>query len=358
MSITLSSVILHRMDHTKELLSLSYELTEVDPVVQITLCDQILRNRGSGRAQQHKFDANEASVVDSAFAAILEKPDDRTVFIDQSQHIALRLYESMKGNVTPGDLLICLFRDGSEAPWLALLKIPPMKGYAQNSVGSEETHDLQIKLNEATILTSGALQKCAFIAPPDLRTEHRDLIVLDRQIGKHGDENSVALFFVKVFLQCVVLPTPRQITFAFERGVKKFVRDNLNALGQDAANAIIAAIAGEVAKLRVDIDEFAASQIPPGVLREMFPDALLANGLPVRVFEPEMAAPSPPPPSSIFTGDNGLTLEIQKSAVAAEKYTKDDDAVPESVTLYEIESFGGKRRFVIVTTSWHEVTGE
>lgn len=211
------------MDHTQGVLDRSNDLTAVAGAAQRTLQAQIATNMGDSRAQRHTFDAATARVVDGATAQILAAPNDARVFIAETRTIAQRLYDSLVPNVSVGDLLAGLFTIDDGPPWLALLKMQPEKGYVQQVHGSADAADRRFEIDETTILTSGVLQKCAFIPPPALRTPGHDLTVLDEQSGGGAHAGPIAAFFLKTFLQCAVPPTPRQQTRSFVRETRAFV---------------------------------------------------------------------------------------------------------------------------------------
>lgn len=355
MTIALSAVILHRMDHTTGLWRPSYRLTEVVGDARVTLQKQLRNNRTNGRAQQHRFAASPDGIVADASRAILARPTDEPLFIEESQRIARQLLDSMVPGAKPGDLLACLFTDGAGPPWLALLKMQSETAYVQETLGAIETRDLHYRLDETTIFTSGVLQKCAFVAPAALRTPQSDLIVHDQQASPTDRENPIAAYFLRGFLGCDAPLTPRQVTFRFQRGTAQFVAENRDVLGRDVQQAITAGVREEIRRSEIDIDEFASRYIPVPELREPFAQALLAQGVPGRVFEPEVAEPTPQQPLIGFAGDHGLRLEIEREAYLP-GVRPIDEPVPDGIGLYEIPSFGDKRRFVLATTGWDETT--
>lgn len=355
MAIALSAVILHRMDHTTGLWRPSYQLTEVAGNARATLQKQIRDNRANGRAQQHRFASSPGGIVANACQAILACPTDKALFIEQTQRIARQLLDSMVPGAKPGDLLACLHADGAEPPWLALLKMQSETAYVQETLGAVETRDLRYRLDETTIFTSGVLQKCAFVAPPSLRTPQRDLIVHDQQASPTDRENPIAAYFLRGFLGCDAPLTPRQVTFRFQRGTAQFVAENRDLLGREVQQAITAGVREEIRKAEIDIDDFADRYIPLPELREPYAQALLAQGVPGRVFEPEVAEPTPQRSLIAFAGDHGLRLEIEREAYLP-GVRQIDEPVPDGIGLYEIPSLGGKRRFVVTTTGWDETT--
>lgn len=355
MTIALSAVILHRMDYTADLWRPSYRLTEVVGDACVTLQKQLRNNHTNGRAQQHRFAASPGGIVADASRAILARPTDEPLFIEESQRIARKLLDSMVPGAKPGDLLACLYTDDAGPPWLALLKMQSETAYVQETLGAVETRDLHYRLDETTIFTSGVLQKCAFVAPPSLRTPHRDLMVHDQQASPTDRENPIAAYFLRGFLGCDVPLTARQATHRFRAETLKFVRAHRDILGRAVETAIAAALREEVRRPEIDIDDFADRHIPAPELREQYAQALLDQGVPGRVFAPAVVEPEPQRPTITFTGDHGLRLEIEQEAYLR-GVRQINEPVPDGIGLYEIPSLGGRRRFVITTTGWDDTT--
>ncbi len=140
-SIDLTSVILHRMDHTQDMLDLSNAPTGVAGAARGTLRTQIATNLGDSGAQRHIFDPATARLVDGAALRILGQPNDTPTFVAETRAIAEHLYDSLVPNAAPGDLLAGLFSIDGGSPWLVLLKMQPEKGYVQQVHGSADTAD-------------------------------------------------------------------------------------------------------------------------------------------------------------------------------------------------------------------------
>lgn len=353
MTIALSAVILHRMDHTQGVLDRSNDLTAVAGAAQRTLQAQIATNMGDSRAQRHTFDAATARVVDGATAQILAAPNDARVFIAETRTIAQRLYDSLVPNVSVGDLLAGLFTIDDGPPWLALLKMQPEKGYVQQVHGSADAADRRFEIDETTILTSGVLQKCAFIPPPALRTPGHDLTVLDEQSGGGAHAGPIAAFFLKTFLQCAVPPTPRQQTRSFVRETRAFVDAHPDLGGRAVRDTIIAAARAATEAPRLAIEEFARTHISAEDLRAQYLAALRTGGIAADVFTPELPEPRRQP-RLVLEGD-GVRVEIDPQRYFREIRPLNDDTLPAGTVLYAIENFGGARRLVLRATDLTEV---
>ncbi len=353
MSIELVAVILHRMDHTKDVLDLSDDLTGIAGKARTTLASQIATNLGDSRAQRHTFDATAARVVDLAATRILEQPNDTACFIAATRVIAEHLYRSLVANATVGDLLASLFSVDGGPPQLALLKMQSETGYVQQVLGSSDTGDRRFEIDAATILTSGILHKCAFVLPSAARSVGHDLTVLDQQSGGGDHEGPIAAFFLKAFLECAVPPTPRELSRNFLKETRKFVGAHSELGSQANRDGIISAAKVSIASPEVAIEAFARDHIPVEALRAPYLEALRVGGVSADVFVPEL--PQQRSVRRLVLESDGVRIEIEPERYVPEIRSLNDGTLPAGTVLFEIERFGGARQFVLRTATLTEV---
>lgn len=348
MTLSIASIILHQMDHIAERLVLSDLTTTMNPATSLALGKQVVTNRDHKRAQRFAFDSATPNVVNDAFGTILQQPDDERIFIAQSRIVAVRLYETIRGNknVSVGDLLLCLFREDGGDPWLAILKMQPESAYVRRVEGDQAAHTLRVVLEVTDqTLTSGVLQKSAFLLPPALRRDDHAITVLDQQADQRG-ENKIALFFLKDFLQCQVAPTERQMTVTFLRGTRKFAAERGAEWPLETRESLSEVLPHIEYGQEVDVEGFARSHIPAPD-REEYVAFLDAQGLPTHVFVPQPPRGRAKVRYKYFEGDNGLLVRIEEDAWGAGK-TVEEQAQPE----------GGQTIVRIRTTLWRDVTEE
>lgn len=318
-SLSIRQMIVHKLDHrAKPAPELASMLTPNDPKAVEFILKQIGDNREHRRSRHATF-ANPATnqlmqTIDALFAQAASSAD----FIAHSQVIAQVLFDAMLPNrkISPGDLVICLYDDGSGCPdpALALLKLDPQSGFrgVTRTIGSQT----QVVLEEVTdVLASGELQKCAFVAPPSQRaTLGHDLVVLDQQTGRFNSVRQVASFFVSSFLQCEVGLNRADLTY-------RFLNDSLawgdaqpgwgGAMRWRFKERVYQALANEL----VDVVAVAEEMIAADDEREAYIDHLRDRGLRELTFRPDPEMRERLSEYIMFEGDDGLRLRVRQSAL-------------------------------------------
>ncbi len=264
-SMSLMYVIMHLMDHHNDVLTLSNGLTIADQTTQDALCEQMRENRNYTYAQPFIFDATISDFVSRQYDALASAMFSQDAFIHASQAITQYLFSIIKGNrnVSVGDLLLGLFREENDDPWLAILKMQPAGDtYIRERLTTKTPGDISFGLRVTSgALLGGVLQKSAFIAPQSLRTDVRDLIVLDQQALQRGHGESAARFFIDQFLGCKIQISEREMTRHFKGVLTKVARERADEWGV-ASEAVIEAMADLHEGMRVDVYDTLEKLVP------------------------------------------------------------------------------------------------
>lgn len=332
------------MDHQKEIETLSNQLTEFDSSTEDALCEQIHENKGHAYSQPLVFDTSRNPLVREACDAIMALPGDAEGFVASTRAIAHHLYTIIKGNhnITVGQLLFALFREDSGEPWLAIMKMQPAGDtYILEPLPASAPGDVRfaIQLRGGAIL-GGLLQKCAFVAPPSLRTEISDLIVRDYQTLTQGIDQPAARFFIDRFLGCRIKVSDREMTRHFSGVLKRAARDHAREWGTPVANAVVETIDMLQHGTRLDVVRTVNDLIPEQDRASVF-GALSEKRVTAPIITVELAASQvqqQEPEYVWLEGDSGLLVRIEKDAYEAGNI------------LVPAEPERGQKRFLIRTT--------
>ena len=129
------------------------------------------------------------------------------------------------GNVSSCDLVLCIY-SVENIKYVALLKMDYRKSYIHNVEYIEDKFKVSIMPQEIGLPGVGQrLQKCAFIKLYEANEEY-DLVILDKQQSS-DQENEVANFFEKDFLNSNVLVDSKDKTKMFKNITEKWVRNQL-----------------------------------------------------------------------------------------------------------------------------------
>lgn len=325
-NINIQRMIVHTVDHHK---FTEPRLSDLDsPVnedVQFFLRRHIVNNREHRYARSGVFlDAPNAEDADfrTACDELLASPAE---FIAKSKEIAQHLFRSISTNrkISPGELVVATFTDGSKAgkPWLALLKMDPEDGFIGDREETEE--GVRIILRRVpNVLPNSELQKCAFILPQDSRTNKRHLIVLDQQTARRGAMRMVATFFVSKFLQCRVDLNKKEKTNAFVVGSFDFSGSKKGVWTEEQREKLDAAVATALESDSVDVELVARTAISNPDEQEEYikyiRSQMQGDGFEDLVFETDPDARNQQD-YFVVEGDNELKIRVRADAVGANK---------------------------------------
>lgn len=254
---------------------------------------------------------------------LLCKSDDTDHFIVQSRAIASHLFNVIDSRVSSGDLVICTYSEEEEDhKLLALLKMEPQDGFVgeAESVGDQ----LRIVLKRVpNVLPTGALHKCAFVLPKELRESRGyDLKVLDRQRSQRGMQQPVASFFVTKFLRCKVGLHPEDRTRIFLYGSyewannQRWTVEERERFKRHAAESIENRI--------LDVTEFAQANIADHNEQENYLKYMLNKGLRELTFEPDPKERRRLTEYVSYEGDDDLRIDIRSDAIGKTLKAKKD----------------------------------
>jgi len=293
-------------------LTLSDGLTDTDSPTQQALCEQMRANRDYPYAQPFVFDTTISDLVCREYDAMVNDQFSQESFIRASREMTQHLYSIIRGNhnVKVGDLLLGLFREGNDDPWLAILKMQPAGDtYIRERRTSRTPGDVAFTLRVSSgALLGGVLQKCAFIAPRSLRKDNRDLIVLDQQALQRGHLEPAARFFIDRFLGCKIQISEREMTRHFKGVLTKIARERAHEWGA-AATAVIETMATLQEGTRIDVPE-TLDRLVPEQDRPLVRAALQEKRVTAPVFTvtPPLSRAQQQPDYVWFEGGNGLLL--------------------------------------------------
>jgi len=342
--IIIQKLIVHKVDHkNRSEPVLSEEVSPFSKDISNFLKAQIIINREHSHTREGVFIGN----VDdqSHFRNLcdeLQKPHGR--FVPKSQEIASHLFNAINFDkrISPGDLVICTFLDGSSngAPWLALMKMDPQDSFISREEVHEGKRRIVLKyLNN--VLPIGELQKCAFILPQPLRTQYRDLLVLDQQSGSYGAPRPVASFFSSKFLECRIELLESEKTKIFYLKGLDWVNPKKGVWPEDEIirfkEHLLAALKGHI----IDVEAFAKIAIKDIAEQEDY-IRWMQDKLPyAMVFKPDSTFLSTEE-YTIIEGDNDLRIRIKASAVG-----------PDKTLSYKLNKATGVHTITIKTAHWY-----
>jgi hypothetical protein len=228
----IEKAILHVIDNSKEgqleLSDLPFDITPEK--VNNFLKKHFIDSLRDDKIRKAKFNFNPENIVkNSCMTIINDNSINDDIFVEQSQVIAQYLYKFMiKGNISPGCLIVCKYKDNNGNPCISLMKMDynDYYVYSKTKVGNKYRNDLIPRTNALPSIKQ-KLQKCAFVKEYN-RDNTYDLIVLDKQPNKQEEE--VALFFYSYFLDCTFCNDITSNTKAFFQKTYSFIREEY---GQD-----------------------------------------------------------------------------------------------------------------------------
>jgi 37-kD nucleoid-associated bacterial protein len=246
--------------------------------------------------------------------------EDQKLFVDKSQLITKHLFNEIKSkaHISQGDLVICTFMEEPESELkLAIFKMD-IKDLFKERI-EFESGQKKIVLEKIEGFATGILQKCAFILPAPKVGEYGayDLKVLDFQQKFTGKNNPVASFFSDDFLQCQVILTPAQMTSKYLAKGEKAISNMKEKISDEEFELLFKKLLKSIQAEVVDIISFADNNIPDPDLRKEFKKEM--EKLPTMSFEPDDISKEQYKEKVIFTGDNGLRIEIYADDIGERK---------------------------------------
>lgn len=355
--IQVQRIILHTLDHKS---ATEPQLTTLESPVTADAQDFLKRhivNNSEHRYARNGVFHEETDESNPSFQAVCDEllgsPDK---FIPQSQVIARRLFDAMSvnKNISPCVLVVATFTDGvaSRPPWLALLKVDPEDGY----IVRPESLDGGVRgvlEHIPNILTTGELQKCAFILPQGARTKRRHLIVLDQQTARRGAMRMVATFFVSTFLQCSVDLNKREKTNAFVLGSYEFAAKKIGEWPEEQREGLYQNVQQALQAKRINVELVAQNAIEEEEAQEEYIEfirnKMRAEDLGGLVFDTDPDVRDEQD-YILIEGDNDLKIRIRADAVGARKtlqFEKDEATNKHVIKIttgrWKMERVRGKR---------------
>ncbi len=276
-------------------------------------------------------------------AALLDGSMD---VVSGSQRLAQRLFDIVRkdNRIAPGDLAVCLYRDGADPTsprYLSLIKIDPSRGFrqlARTDQDGKRYYSFEIATDVMPSVRE-RLQKGAFIRAPQPDADY-DMLVLDRQIGQgRGQGSRVAHFFLTEFLGADYAFDARTLTETFYRltlAARQNLGDRLDPTQQEALQG---AREYALACASIDVDAW-VDRLPLPEWARTEIGATLAGRMPDREFEIDPAFGQTLIQKRVFIGDNGLRL-VAPSDMWPDKIDIDTHA-PEGEPAYTTVTFRTK----------------
>lgn len=147
---------------------------------------------------------------------------DNEEFVSESKKIANQLFDSMKGNASPANFIVCLYED-DDIQWISLLKMDFNENYKPIITTINGKNKVDIEIIEGTLPNKNQkLQKCVFISSKiyEDESENRDIFILDKQTGE-----DVSDYFSIDFLHSNLKNSNRDNTKLFIKGLVAFVQE-------------------------------------------------------------------------------------------------------------------------------------
>jgi hypothetical protein len=337
-NIGIQKVIVHTINHSLD----NPELTDLASIltsdVREFLEDNIALNIEHKRARKARF-ADDKNEVAKIYDEIISNPN---TFEDCSRAIAKLLFASMKngkGNIKPGDLVVCLYQDQqSGLQNLALLKMEPENGYFIEKVTvNNKTRAVFKQVRD--IFPTKELQKCAFILPRNLRKKMKyDLIVLDQQTARYGIRRPVASFFQTGFLNCRTDLNSSEQTYLFINLSKAWIDEFEGTIPVKDAERFKQRITVAADSNVVDVASFAQEVLSEVSDQEAYISYMQEKGLESLTFVPDPEEVKKWTEYSCFVGDNDLEIRILTSAIGKDLTLEWEEDKKKGVTNVKIKT--------------------
>jgi hypothetical protein len=348
--VNIHAVIFHRLSPAADFLLSSQEVPlagSADPLA--VFFGVHIKNALRDEAVKAARFIDRAGVTSTRCAAILE---DEAQLVDQSRFLAQKLYNivtNYRGNISEGNLAFCLFStEWSQLHRLAILKLDPsevLRPIRQAGPrGDYFTFDRQL---DALPTTNNRLQKCAFVDPPELR-EGFEMLVVDRQsTGLAGP----ARFFIGDFLEADLNYTDAERTRRFyyaARDAHNEVRADLALTLTPHENELLTqARYDALSGTHLNVDEWLRQLPVRDDIKQRLTDKIQAELL-ERDFDIDPATSQQRTSKVIYSGDNGLRVEIQPIHVQNGTFKEEQETRHGQPTGFTIVT--------IKTRDWKEVS--
>lgn len=271
------------------------------------------------------------------FDQIIDNPD---AFENCSRDIARLLFAAMKngkGNIKPGDLVVCLYHDNKTGLQnLALLKMEPENGYRIEKV--KDNQKTRVVFTQVpNIFPTKELQKCAFIIPKNLRRKSKfDLVVLDQQTARFGSRRSVASFFQTGFLNCKTDLNSSEQTDLFITQSRDWINQHKATIPSEDIQRFVQQVNLIADLSSVDVIRFAEAVLSKEPDQEDYIDYMKERGLENLTFRPDPKVLQNWTEYIWFSGDNGLEIRVRSNAVGGKKFQIAKDGNETVVTIRTI----------------------
>lgn len=222
--IVFTNIIVHKLDNKQNKLELSsYELSDYSKI-EAQLEGHIERALKHDNRKIARF-LDDGNLVENACITIFKNDN---AFIEQSKIIAGKLFESMKGNASPANLIICRYKEDEKSK-LGLLKMDFNEIFRPivEKIGENLKIDLEL-IPETLPSKNDKLQKCVFIDEDiftkDNNEDEKYIVILDKQRN-----NEVSDFFSKDFLNCELINSNNE-------NASKFIGEFIHVINEEYAD--------------------------------------------------------------------------------------------------------------------------
>ncbi len=221
MEISIKKAIIHILNRdSSEPIFSEFEL-EINEDIYELLYKHIIKSVNDDEARKAMFKQGRNIIFEVCNKMVREQG----YFLEGSKEIAIQLFKAMKtnNNISSTDLIICWYEsDGDNS--IAIFKMDYNTTFVHDVKKVDEKFKISILKQEISLPgVNQRIQKCAFIN--DSRSSHEyDLIILDNQMNKKNEEDSIAQFFLETFLGAELILDNKQKTKIFKTETENWIK--------------------------------------------------------------------------------------------------------------------------------------
>lgn len=220
--IKIEKAVMHILDNKKDNFQCTDFELDLDDKIKILFSKHIDNSQRHDNRKWASFD-NNVNVVKNSCIKILTSGNNTELFINESKIIAQQLYDSMKKNASPANLVICKYtRDNIKE--IAILKLDFSSNYKTSTVNINGKTKINVEVIETLPGKNDKLQKCVFVNEfiLDANSQNHYMMILDKQ---ESSEKEVSGYFSRDFLHCTLINTDYTNTKNFVSEMNKILSE-------------------------------------------------------------------------------------------------------------------------------------
>ena len=220
--IRIEKAVMHILDNKRNNFQCTDFELDLDDKIKVLFSKHIDNSQRHDNRKWATFN-NDVNVVKDSCIKILNEGNNTELFINESKIIAKQLYDSMKKNASPANLVVCKYtRDGIKE--IAILKLDFSSNYKTSTININGKTKISVEVIETLPGKNDKLQKCVFINEYILNenSENHYMMILDKQ---ESTEKEVSGYFSGDFLHCTLINTDLTNTKNFIQEMNKILSE-------------------------------------------------------------------------------------------------------------------------------------